>query len=84
MIFHGTLKGIFPKLILTFRRLSQEELENVSDILDSAVQTVQYYSPKKREMNTIGTYAGDWEYSNKYIGANESFECSFIARTKEV
>lgn len=83
-IFLGTLKGIFPKFILTFRKLNQTELEDISDILDSATQTVTYYSPKKKAMNTIGTYSGDWEYQNKYIQANESFECSFVSRTKEV
>lgn len=45
---------------------------------------VTYYSPKKKAMNTIGTYTGDWGYQNKYIQANESFECSFVSRTKEV
>ena len=82
--FSGTLIGVFPKFIMTFRKLNQSELETVSAILDSAEQTIQYYSPLKRATNTITTYCGDWEYSNKYIGINESFDCSATARTREV
>jgi len=82
--FTGTLKGIFPKFILSFRRLSQTELQTISSILDSASQTFQYYSPTKQAVTSISTYTGDWSYTNKYINANEPFECSFIAKTKEV
>ena len=82
--FSGTLKGVFPKFTLTFRKLSQGELETISSILDSAEQTVVYYSPRKQATVTISTYTGDWDYENKYIGINSSFECSLIAKTKEV
>ena len=82
--FSGTLKGIFPKFILRFRKLNQTELETITDILDSATQTVQYYSTKKRAMNTITTYSGDWEYEDNTIGINEPFECSLIVRSREV
>lgn len=82
--FSGTLKGIFPKFVLTFRKLSQSELETISPILDSGNQTFEYYSPTAQTNKTISTYSSDWNYTNKYIGVNDSFECSFTAKTKEV
>jgi len=78
----GTLIGIYPKLVLSFRRLSQGELNVVAPILDSDTQSVTYYDPTKNQSVTISTYTGDWNIVNKYISSNEGFECSFIAREK--
>lgn len=79
----GTLIGIFPKLILEFRKLNKNELEVIVPILDSARQTVTYYDPNKKTSTTIQTYTGDYEISNKGMinngRKNEGFNCSFIA-----
>lgn len=81
--FTGTLVGVFPKLILTFRKLTKAEMNIIAPILDSSSQTVQYYDPKSNANKTISTYTGDWSYENKRIATkNESFECSFIARER--
>ena len=84
----GTLVGIFPKLILQFRKLTKSELEVVVPILDSATQTVTYYDPNKKTNVTMTTYTGDYEITNKTrIGTtrkNEGFSCSFIAISKRV
>lgn len=78
----GTLIGIFPKIILTFRKLSQAELNIIAPILDSSSQSVTYYDPTKNQNVTLSTYTGDWKIVNKYISKNESFTCSFISREK--
>lgn len=78
----GTLIGIFPKIILTFRKLSQAELNVIAPILDSSSQSVTYYDPTKNQNVTLSTYTGDWKIVNKYISKNESFTCSFISREK--
>lgn len=82
----GTLVGIFPKLILTFRRLTKTELELIVPILDSPGQTVQYYDPNKKTTVTMNTYTGDYEIVNKQIingnAKNEGFSCSFISVRK--
>lgn len=78
----GTLVGIFPKIILTFRKLSQAEMNIIAPILDSPTQTLTYYDPTLNRNVTLSTYTGDWSYENKYIGLNSSFECSFISREK--
>lgn len=84
----GTLIGIFPKLILQFRKLTKSELEVIVPILDSSRQTVQYYDPNKKATTTITTYTGDYEIVNKHIingtRKNEGFSCSFIAVSRRV
>ena len=81
--FTGTLVGVFPKLILTFRKLTKAEMNIIAPILDSASQTVTYYDPTKNSNKTINTYTGDWSYENKRIAnKNNSFECSFIAKER--
>jgi len=83
----GTLIGIFPKLKVTFRELTQAELEYLTPTLDNATQSVTYYDPRKRANYTMSTYTGDWATTNKNIfsnvaTANESFQISFIARSR--
>lgn len=82
----GTLIGIFPKLILQFRRLTKTELETIIPILDASNQTVTYYDPNKKTNVTMTTYTGDYEITNKQIissgRTNEGFQCSFIAVRK--
>ena len=84
----GTLIGIFPKLILSFRKLTKSELEAIAPILDSPYQTVSYYDANKKAQTTMTTYTGDYEVVNKHIISgnkkNEGFEISFIAVSKRV
>lgn len=82
----GTLVGIFPKLIIQFRKLTQSELEIIVPILDSPSQTVVYYDPNKKRNVTLETYTGDYEIDNKGIintdRKNNGFSCSFISKRK--
>ena len=81
--FTGTLVGIFPKIILTFRKLTQAEMNIIAPILDSANQTLTYYDPTTNATKTLSTYTGDWSYSNnRIVTKNDSFECSFISRER--
>lgn len=78
----GTLVGIFPKIVVQFRKLTQIELETLAPVLDSARQTLQYYDPNKKATTTMTTYTGDYEIVNKGIVGhvkNEGFQISFIA-----
>lgn len=79
----GTLLGIFPKIIVTFKKLTKSEFEAIAPILDAKQQIVSYYDPKKKQQTTMTTYTGDYEVTNKgIVGSkrkNESFEISFIA-----
>ena len=81
--YTGTLVGIFPKIILTFRKLTKSEMNIIAPILDSGTQSLTYYDPSTNSNKTISTYTGDWSYENKSIVTkNDSFECSFIARER--
>ena len=85
----ASLVGVFPKLILEFRKLTKSELEIIIPILDRPYQNTTYYDPNKKQNVTMRTYTGDYEVSNKgIIGSeglkNESFNCSFIAVSKRV
>ena len=81
--FSGTLVGVFPKIILTFRKLTKAEMNIIAPILDSGTQTLTYYDPSTNSNETISTYTGDWSYENKNIMTkNNSFEISFIARER--
>ena len=80
----GTFLGVVVKLKLTFKPLTQTELETLAPILDSAWQSTTYYDPVLRRLNTITTYTGDWATRNKntftnVARANESFPISVIA-----
>lgn len=82
----ATLVGIFPKITLQFRKLTQSELEIITPILDSAIQSVTYYDPTKKANTTMTTYTGDYEIINKRIVGsktkNEGFQISFISKSK--
>lgn len=84
----GTLVGIFPKIIVQFRKLTKAELEVIVPILDSVRQTVTYYDPNKKTNVTMTTYTGDYEVVNRHIVSdsvkNEGFNCSFIAISRRV
>lgn len=79
----GTLVGIFPKIIVSFGKLTKSQLETIVPILDAKQQTVSYYDPRKKQQVEMQTYTGDYEIINKSIinskHRNESFEVSFIA-----
>lgn len=82
----GTLIGIFPKIIVQFRKLTKDELELLVPILDAPYQTLTYYDPYKKANRTMTTYTGDYEITNKSIignkHKNEGFGVSFIAVRK--
>lgn len=84
----GSLKGVFPKITLQFRKLTKTELETIIPTLDSATQWVTYYDPNKKQNVTMETYTNDYEIVDKYvIGSNrknEGFSVSFISVRKRV
>ena len=84
----ATLVGIFPKIILQFRKLTKEELEIIIPVLDAPRQTVRYYDPYKKDYVVMTTYTGDYEILNKDIiksqKKNQGFSCSFISVSKRV
>jgi hypothetical protein len=75
----GTLIGIFPKIIMSFRKLTQAELVYLAPHFDNSRQTITYKDPFKNQNVTITTYTGDWETTYKNMDKAEPFELSFIS-----
>lgn len=80
----GTFLGVYPKIVVTFRKLTKAELEYLTPILDSPYQTVTYYDPLKKANISMSTYTGDYSVANNNIigqnnHKNEGFQISFIS-----
>lgn len=79
----GTLVGIFPKIVVQFRRLTKSELELLAPILDAPRQLVSFYDPNEAQQLEMYTYTGDYKVTDKNIvngnKKNEGFQISFIA-----
>ena len=79
----GTLVGIFPKIVVQFRKLTKSELELLAPILDAPRQYVSFYDATSKTQLEMVTYTGDWKVTNKNIvnssKKNEGFQISFIA-----
>ena len=75
----GTLIGVFPKIIMSFRSLTAEELIYLAPFFDNARQTLKYMDPNKNTEVTMETYTGDWEIVYKNISKGQPFELSFIS-----
>lgn len=80
----GTFLGVYPKFVLTFRRLTKAEMEIIVPLIDAPYQTFTYYDPNKKANNAITTYTGDYQFENNGIighkgRRNSSFDVSFIA-----
>ena len=82
----GTLIGIFPKITMQFRKLTQTELEYLAPFLDSAYQTTNYYDANKKQQTSMTTYSNDWEVNDKTIiygnRKNEAFSWAVISRQR--
>ena len=80
----GTLVGIFPKIEMTFGRLTEAQLKIVLGLLNSVTFTVTYYDPEYSASYTMSCYGGDVVFTQKYLDKVESFSASVIANSKRV
>lgn len=78
----GTLIGIFPKILVQFRRLTKEELHLLAPILDAPRQTITYFDINKNTNITMTTYTGDYKVVSTGINQNNGFNISFISTKK--
>lgn len=78
----GTLVGIFPKLVCSYRSLTPSEIHFLAPIFDRAWQSVQYYDDNLGRMTTMETYTGDWKVTSKDMYKGEPFQVSFISKRR--
>lgn len=77
--FNGTLRGIFPKVELTFKPLKKSELQTLVKLFDTDYQQFTYYDPYKETTITMQTYTGDYSYTVNNTDHTSTLKISFIA-----
>lgn len=79
----GTLKGIYPKITMTFRRMNDEEVGVILSLFNKAENKVTFYNPDiKKKIINMSCYSNDQEYSQKYLGKIEGYSSAVIANKK--
>ena len=78
----GTLLGIFPKIQLNFRSMTDSELTTILKLLNKANMTLTYWDTELQQEKSLSCYAGDVEIPVKKLGKYQSFNASVISNAK--
>lgn len=79
----GTLKGIYPKITMTFRKLNNQEVGTILSLFNKAENKVTFYNPDlERTLYNISCYSNDQEMNQKYLGKIEGYSCAVISNKK--
>lgn len=79
----GTLKGLYPKITMTFRKLNVEELGVILPLFNKAENKVTFYNPDlKKIVKNMSCYSNDQEYTQKYLGKIEGYSSAVISNKK--
>lgn len=79
----GTLKGIYPKITMTFRKLNEEEVRVILSLFNKAENKVSFYNPDLKKMiNNMSCYSNDQEMDQKYLGRIDKYDCAVISNKK--
>lgn len=79
----GTLKGIYPKITMTFRKLNDEEIGTVLSLFNKAENKVTFYNPDlKKKITNMSCYSNDQEYEQSNFGKIEGYSSAVISNKK--
>lgn len=80
----ATFVGIFPKIQLNFRAMTESELKTVLALLSPASISVTYWDTESATYKTADFYAGDFSYPyfNNDLGLYGDFSVNLIAYKK--
>ncbi len=79
----GTLKGIYPKITMTFRRLNEEEAGIVLSLFNKAENKVTFYNPDlKKKIVDMSCYSNDQEMEQEYLTKINGYSCAVISNKK--
>lgn len=79
----GTLKGIYPKITMTFRRLNEEEVGTILSLFNKAENKVTFYNPDlKKTITDMSCYSNDQEMDQQYLGVIEGYSSAVISNKK--
>lgn len=82
----ATLIGVFPKITINTRRLTQQEVADLCTILDSASISVEYYDTRTQSTHTANYYSGDYKTSilDKQKGLYEGITVNLIPLSRRI
>lgn len=79
----GTLKGIYPKITMTFRKLNEEEVGIVLALFNKAENKVTFYNPDlKKTIYNMSCYSNDQEMDQEYLGKVQNYSSAVISNKK--
>jgi len=79
----GTLKGIYPKITMTFRKLNDEEVGKVLSLFNKAENKVSFYNPDLKKMiYNMSCYSNDQELDQQYMGRIDGYSSAVISNKK--
>ena len=79
----GTLKGIYPKITMTFRKLNEEEVGTILSLFNKAENKVTFYNPDlKKAITDMSCYSNDQEMDQEYLGRIEGYSSAVISNKK--
>lgn len=79
----GTLKGIYPKITMTFRKLNDEAVGIILSLFNKAENKVTFYNPDLgKNIVNMSCYSNDQEYSQKYLGKIKGYSSAVISNKK--
>jgi len=79
----GTLKGIYPKITMTFRKLNNEEVGIILSLFNKAENKVTFYNPDlKKTITNMSCYSNDQEMEQEYFGKIEGYTSAVISNKK--
>lgn len=80
----ATLVGIFPKIKVSIGYTTQEQMANLTRLLDRDFFEVEWFDVRVQETITAKYYASDYEIEldNKYQGRYKPFEVNLVPVSK--
>jgi hypothetical protein len=79
----GTLKGIYPKITMTFRKLNEDEVGVILSLFNKAENKVTFYNPDlKKTITNMSCYSNDQEMDQEYLGRIEGYSSAVISNKK--
>ena len=80
----ATLIGIFPKIVMQVGYTSQEQMSNLTELLDQDFFNVEWFDVRTQETISTQYYASDYdiEIDSKSKGRYKPFEVSLVPVSK--
>jgi len=80
----ATLIGIYPKITMQVNYTTQEQMAQITELLDRDYFTVTWFDVRLQEIVSTKYYAGDYdvELDSKNKGRYKPFEVSLVPVTK--